>query len=93
MTEIIYKNGVFTAKGHANYGPMGQDIVCAGVSVLCTTLAESLTDCEARLLPGDVEVRFNPNRTNNEVIRVILNGFRLLADSYPQHVKVRVIEQ
>lgn len=44
MIVITAQPGRITITGHAGYAPRGQDIVCAGVSVLVETLAASLEE-------------------------------------------------
>ena len=38
MISIAVRKGQIDVSGHANAGPYGQDIVCAGVSALTLTL-------------------------------------------------------
>lgn len=90
MTEITFDNGVFTAKGHANYAEHGKDIVCASISMMAYTMAASLDGNSARLLPGDTEITYRDTPDNRAIIGAMQKGFMLLADSYPDHVKVRV---
>ena len=42
MIEITVRPDHVTVNGHARHGPPGGDIVCAAVSALTLTLAESL---------------------------------------------------
>ena len=48
--EITYGQGSFIAKvkGHAGLAPVGQDIVCAGVSALSMALHKAVTGCVTR---------------------------------------------
>ena len=92
MTEITFENGVFRAKGHANYAEQGKDIVCASISMLAYTMAVSLDGNSARLLPGDTEIAYQDTIKNRMIIDAMQKGFSLLAESYPDYVKVRVID-
>lgn len=52
MIKVSRTDNGIVVEGHANYGPMGQDIVCAGVSALFINLANSintLTDACAEI--------------------------------------------
>ena len=85
-----------TIKGHANYAPIDQDIVCAGVSTLAYTLRARLTEMDAWELnikdkggcmtiscvstPHDHDIE--------EAIRFAMTGFSLLQEHYPKYVKV-----
>ena len=63
MIEISRFEGGITIKGHAGYAPLGQDIVCAGVSTLAQTLIasiEALTEdaIQYDIQSGWVEIKF-----------------------------------
>ncbi|GAW93333.1 ribosomal-processing cysteine protease Prp [Calderihabitans maritimus] len=45
----------FRIKGHANYGPYGQDIVCAAVSVLAQTAVIGLENYLSQPVEVDIE--------------------------------------
>ena len=49
MTVITIESNRLSVVGHAGYGEVGYDIVCAGISTLTFTLKESLelytSDC------------------------------------------------
>lgn len=89
----------FSSAGHAGYGPKGADIVCASLSILCATLAYSaglaqeagkLLDLQVAMEEGKAEVIAVPSsKWENDIARefqTILNGYRLLADNYPDYV-------
>ena len=42
MIRVTAEPGRLTVRGHADYAPKGQDIVCAAVSALLLALAERL---------------------------------------------------
>ncbi len=94
-----HKKFSFSSIGHAGYGPKGVDIVCASLSILCATLAYSaglaqeagkLLDLQVTMEGGKAEVIAEPApKCENEIARefqTILNGYRLLADNYPDYV-------
>lgn len=82
-------------KGHANYAPVGQDIVCAAVSVLYQNMLESIEqlthDVVHKTSYQDIqEVRIKGNsKTTNILVDSFLIGVKDIATSYPDHVKVK----
>ena len=83
------------AYGHAGYAPAGQDIVCAGASMLMETLVYMLAgcveaDCCAYREPTGprVSVKLTGNICESDlaVIEFAKNGLALLAERYPDHV-------
>ena len=108
MIEITFdwKRHELTAKGHANYAPEGQDIVCAAVSILVLTAAERLMDMhktnrriykkpivvtEKGFARLKAESTFIGNTRINEVFSVICCGLRHMAEEYPENVSYREI--
>ena len=83
------------AYGHAGYAPAGQDIVCAGASMLMESLVYMLAGCEEadccayREPTGPrVSVKLTGNICESDlaVIEFAKNGLALLAERYPDHV-------
>lgn len=79
-----------TVTGHADYGPHGADIVCAGVSALTYALLASIeklggTILEAWVTSGDTEII---SQGGDSAFEVALTGLELIAEKYPQHVEV-----
>lgn len=88
----------FRLDGHAGYAPEGQDIVCAGASmlaaalfeyVLCTAADDDLIECE--MVPGHAALDVCPAsadvmRNCQTAFRMAAMGFELLAARYPEHV-------
>ena len=81
--------------GHADYAPRGQDIVCAGASMLMETLVYVLADCDEAeccayneptgprvsvKLPGSI---FPTDLTAMEFAKT---GLALLAERYPENI-------
>lgn len=106
MVEITFNARTYevTAKGHAMADEEGKDIVCAAVSTLMYTLADSLSQCqlmieegtfESRVKKGDMMVKCTPKEdfiANIETIYwVILNGCNALVESYPEYVTLTQI--
>ena len=89
--------------GHAGYAELGQDIVCAGASILSYALMASLEDArqrgrtEANLKDDGAKMimRAEPNLGNMQEIksyfRLWRNGMRLLQDNYPENVEIKEV--
>jgi len=91
-----------TVSGHAGFAPRGQDILCAAVSVLTLTAAQTAGELQRKnllqqeavtvLQEGFACITLRPKAhargQARAAFRVILTGMRLLARSYPQYVQV-----
>jgi len=88
MIRIRTSLGRITATGHAGYARRGEDIVCSAVSILLYTLAAALGDeaTDLQMEEGNSRIEWKINKKNNRTQDVILEGFRLLAGTYPQYV-------
>ena len=86
---IIYQDRrSIEMRGHCNYAPHGQDIVCASISSLYLTLL-ACTDSR--------EIEYNNTRTaqligNNPdddvIMGAVIEGMKRVAMAYPNHVKI-----
>ncbi len=94
------------AKGHAGYAEAGKDIVCASVSTLMYTLAQSVKNMyelgtladepTINLTTGDacIKCRFDDYDFFYEAFQnfsLIGLGYSLLAHSYPQYVRLEAL--
>lgn len=85
---------VFLLEGHAEYAPIGQDIVCASASMMAAMLFEyalqtaeegDIWECEMR--PGYARLLMEPACADMyHVFEAVKHGFGLLAKRYPEHV-------
>lgn len=100
---IIYNNNGnilgLEVSGHAGYAKKGEDIVCAGVSVLMYTLLNSLeellnisTDCVVSsghikyFLPNDIKKEtFEKSQL---IFKTIIVGLKNIRDSYNSYIYV-----
>lgn len=88
-----------TIKGHANYDKTGKDIVCAAVSVLVESFADTavfLDDDRARVEPGDVSIEYECAPYDDYVHGItdmLMNGLEGLENTYPEHVNVEETER
>lgn len=104
MTRIRmdWENLTLTAEGHAGAGTAGNDIVCAGISVLTQTLLNTLLDAKARGRTrlkwemdeekGLLKIDATPYEMNRHEIwsyfRMTAIGLRAIAQHYPEHIKI-----
>lgn len=92
--------------GHAGAGKKGQDIVCAAESMLVGALIRSLEIAKNRGRTefgykegpeGSGEITIWANPWNNSVTEVkayfkmAVNGMKMLAEQYPEYVKIREV--
>ncbi len=101
MTRIVFDEEELELRveGHAGSGAMGEDLICAGCSVLWLTLREALCgtqDRAGRFKPrlfrgnGARRVVCCPGPEEETECRIILQtiaeGYRGLAESFPEYV-------
>ena len=93
ITVTRLKDGI-TIEGHAGYAPLGQDIVCAGVSTLAQTLIQSVkeltTDAiEYSMNPGRVQIKFwSLSSESRTLVSSFFIGVERIAEAYPNNVKI-----
>lgn len=81
-------------KGHANFAPHGQDIVCSAVSVLVQTLIQSVEELTAdkikySMSPGKVDIKFWCLSEQSKVlIDAFFIGIKGIAEAHPDNVKL-----
>lgn len=83
-------------QGHANWADHGEDLVCAAVSVLTLTLANTLEELaenhyDVRIKDGDFTLVLKDEVTNRSqvAIRSFEIGMEGLARTYPNYVKIK----
>nr|DAS52692.1 MAG TPA: YsxB-like protein [Caudoviricetes sp.] len=98
----VYKNGnrySIKLNGHANYAPNGQDIVCAATSMITFMLLQMIDNMNARNEVSIVTQKQEEGFVNIEVsvgkiyqdyfdtvLDVILTGYKLLSNKYPNNI-------
>ena len=82
MIEAVYDRDALTLciKGHANYAPYGQDIVCAGVSTLVYTL---INGCRCEIIGETVRVK-----DDRRVYDAVLQGLQMISEKFPKNLRV-----
>lgn len=94
MIAITRYTGGISVKGHANYAPHGQDIVCAAVSTLAQTLIASIEELTADeiqyvIQPGTVDIKFGDlSEESNLLIDSFFVGVQGIANAYPENVVI-----
>lgn len=86
-----------TVSGHAGYAPIGQDIVCAAVSMLSLTAAARISALEQvrelHMQEGSMELCCTATPQVLDVLATIRTGFELLADRYPSYISLTGAEE
>lgn len=96
MTIITRLQDRIDVIGHANYGPRGQDIVCAGISALTQALVESVKTeseeiqviCDESAAHVTVFIPSNPPERIKAFEDCFFIGVRMIAEEFPEHVRV-----
>ena len=98
IIHMSWKKLELTAAGHANNAPKGQDIVCAGISAIVTTLGQYLLADEKwlrpeiSLAPGNTMIRARPRiwkrKKAKEAYYQAILGLQLIAEQYPGNVLI-----
>lgn len=98
MIEISYDGGCrLCVSGHAGQAPVGQDIVCAGVSALTIALAESAETRRGKCITLGIEIEKGKARIcavpkaeyASELAAVFdtaVCGFKHIGRAYPQYL-------
>lgn len=100
------ENGLrgYRISGHANYRESGEDIICAGVSMLSQTILESLVKVSKI---REEEIKYNieaetgfldvliPKELDDKVfndsqilIKSLVTGIELIIEAYPNYIKM-----
>ena len=89
-----------SAKGHANAGKTGTDIVCAAVSVLIRTLARVLSAKKginiqsAAVEPGNLWLKIDYTAEGRDFLSAcgefFVTGLRSLTEEYPDKCKINI---
>lgn len=81
----------FRISGHAGFADVGKDIVCAGVSALAQTTAETLrryTHIIESTKKGEMIVNIPTEKSwySAVIMHTFCVGIELLAENYPEHI-------
>ena len=91
------KSGRLTVEGHAGSAPAGQDLICAGASVLCYTFSAACRAAEKAGRGRVTECLFSPglarlacateDAATAAALQAVARGFALLAQAYPGYLR------
>ena len=81
-------------KGHANYAPHGEDLVCAAVSAIVTGGANNLENkkgFEIKLQEGDALIKAIDSVSSHDeiVLETIICGLKTIEESYPKFIQIK----
>ena len=94
MIEITVDRENIKIRGHANYAPSGQDIVCAGVTALTQALISSIEGLtkdkiQYDIKPGRVDIYYrNLSEKASALVDSFFIGASLIADEFPDYVRM-----
>lgn len=94
MIEITVSREKIQIRGHANYAPYGQDIVCAGVTALTQTLVSSIEGLtkdkiQYDIKPGWADINYrNLSEKACTLVDSFFLGVSMIADEYPDCVRI-----
>lgn len=100
--DIGGRSASLTMRGHAGAAEKGYDIVCAAASILAYTAAQSALRLHAEgkttevpvveMMSGNADIALavasDARREVQTVFRTIGTGFALLAERYPEYIKL-----
>lgn len=92
-----------TVEGHANAAKAGEDIVCAGISMMVNALAGALEEAQERGRTtftyerddraGRARIQANPKMGSMAEIkayfRMCVKGLKMVQAEYPKYIRVR----
>ena len=84
----------YRANGHSGYAEAGADIVCAAISILCAALDASCQSADGYKSTGtggngEFFARYDGHsRAINAHFDMLITGLYLLANTYPQNIKI-----
>lgn len=95
MIQVTITEQEIEIIGHAEYAPIGQDIVCASVSVLVQNFIKSMETLTNDTIlydmkPGAVHIQFKSNLSNHAQILKdsFILGIQSVSDVYPDYIQM-----
>lgn len=99
MIQIHVDSTQIVVEGHAGFAPLGQDIVCAGVSALTQTLVQALDvlvpeEASFYIEPGKAVIQFQTHSEKSRLLaRSFFIGIEMIARTYPENVSLICTDQ
>lgn len=94
MIVVKHQNNTISITGHANFAPMGKDIVCASISTLIQVFiasVEELTNDElkAEITSGNAVIQYGDlSEKAQTLLSSFLLGVGMIASEYPNNVRI-----
>ena len=94
MIKVIKKNKVIEISGHAGYGEVGKDIVCASVSSVIMTTVNSIMNIDNSSISymddGDKIIieKLNDNDIVDKLLNTMILILKDLEEQYKENIKV-----
>lgn len=79
-----------TVKGHSGYAPIGEDIVCAGVSALVLNFASFTVVADGEIIemkPAYSEITLARNKQSVLIAEAFKTSFEMLTVRYAKYIK------
>ena len=94
MIEVIYSKRYIEIKGHANYSLSGNDIVCAAVSSLVTSVINSLkgfkkSEFDIHNDYVKIDIKHKINKEDKVRLDLLIDGLKLISNKYPKYLKIK----
>ena len=99
MIRVRYSPNCLSVEGHAEYAPVGRDIVCSAASALFNAAVASLEELDKKhTIPrrqgdGEASVSYlgRKGKEAQTIIKTVVIGYRCLAYMYPNNIKVEAM--
>lgn len=94
LIEVKVRRDHIHVSGHAGHAPPGQDIVCAGVTALVQTLAESIQALTEdtityEISPGRADIYYgNLSEKSRTLVDSFFIGICMIAGEFPGNVRI-----
>ncbi len=94
MIDVRTREDGIVISGHAGYGPLGYDIVCAGMTALAQSLIRSIEDLtedkiEYEISPGKADIRYgNLSEKSKTLVDSFFIGICTIASDFPDYVRI-----
>ena len=78
----------YQVTGHSGFANIGNDIVCAGVSVLYITVTNTLLSAGRTFERDEGYFVLNASDYDMACLKVLYDGIKAISEQYPENVKV-----
>lgn len=94
MIKVYKTSNYIVLLGHANYAPIGQDIICSAISILTQNLIQSIETLTNDTItydmkPGEVHIYYEDLSDYAQIlVDSFFVGIQSIADEYPNNVQI-----